>query len=309
MTAAAAADLSIYADRLRRTQAELERQGVDALIVGPSADRRYLLGGEGHPSERMSVLVLPQQGDPAYVVPTFEAPVLAAQRDLLAIHTWEETQSPAALVASVLGGRAGTVAVGDQLWSVFLLALGEAMPGTRWVPGGPVLRPLRVVKDGRELDLLKEAARRLELTKARLIFASGMPALLTATIWARFGARAGLVRMIALSLTLTGVSNLLIGLAAQRIEIVVVLRALGGLSLAGFIPLSFEWITQQAPASARGRMAGFASTAMMLGNVIGPLLGGWLAVHVGLPATFWVPGTVLALVGVILLVAHARDAR
>lgn len=169
MTAAAAADLSIYADRLRRAQAELERQGVDALIVGPSADRRYLLGSEGHPSERMSVLVLPQQGDPAYVVPTFEAPVLAAQRDLLAIHTWEETQSPAALVASVLGERAGTVAVGDQLWSVFLLALGEAMPGTRWVPGGPVLRPLRVVKDGRELDLLKEAAHRTDDAWAEFI--------------------------------------------------------------------------------------------------------------------------------------------
>ncbi len=36
---------------------------------------------------------------------------------------------------------------------------------------------------------------------------------------------------------------------------------------------------------------------MMVGNVIGPLLGGWLAVHLDLAATFYVPGAALALIG------------
>jgi MFS transporter, DHA1 family, multidrug resistance protein len=141
-------------------------------------------------------------------------------------------------------------------------------------------------------------------TTGLLVFASALPTLLTATVWARFGKRLGLVRMIAASLTLTGICNVCIGLAADRIETVLVLRALAGLSLAGFIPLSFEWISQRAPAGARGRMAGLGSTAMMLGNVIGPTLGGWLAVKVGLVATFWVPGLALAFVGTTLVVGR-----
>ena len=146
-------------------------------------------------------------------------------------------------------------------------------------------------------------------TTGLLVFASGLPALLTATIWARLGARRGLVRMIAISLTMTGIANVLIGLAADRIEVVIGLRALAGFSLSGFIPLSFEWIAEHAPAGTRGRMAGFASTAMMLGNVIGPALGGWLAVGVGIAATFWVPGIALALVGAALLAGHLRQPR
>ena len=45
-----------YADRLRRAQAEMARQGIDLLVVGASADLLYLIGYEGHESERMSVL-------------------------------------------------------------------------------------------------------------------------------------------------------------------------------------------------------------------------------------------------------------
>ncbi|HZR84667.1 MAG TPA: MFS transporter [Candidatus Binatia bacterium] len=139
---------------------------------------------------------------------------------------------------------------------------------------------------------------RVATTTGLLIFASGFPALVTATVWARLGARRGLVAMIALSLACTGTANVCIGLLAESIPAVLALRAFAGLSLAGFIPLSFEWLAQRAPAGARGRMAGLASTAMMVGNVIGPALGGWLAVRVGLASTFYAPGAMLAAVGV-----------
>src|SRR5829696_8077816 len=144
-----------YADRLRRAQAEMARQGIDLLVVGASADLRYLIGYEGHESERMSVLVLPRNGEPHYVVPGLEAPLLHDQRDLLEIVPWEETEDPAAKVAAVAGaGALGTIAAGDELWSVFTLRLQRAMPRVRWAEGGQLLRPLRMIA------LLAEAARR-----------------------------------------------------------------------------------------------------------------------------------------------------
>jgi len=141
----------------------MARQSVDLLIVGASADLLYLIGYGGHESERMSVLVLPRGGEPHYVVPGLEAPLLHEQRDLLQIIPWEETEDPAAKVAAVAGTSAlGTIATGDELWSVFTLRLQRAMPRARWTEGGQLLRPLRMIKDEREIALLAEAARRTD---------------------------------------------------------------------------------------------------------------------------------------------------
>ena len=138
-------------------------------------------------------------------------------------------------------------------------------------------------------------------TTGLMVFVTGLPATLSATLWARLGQRTGIGRALIASLVLTGLTNLAIG-ATGRLAPVFVLRALAGLSMAGFVPLAFEWMNARAAPSARGRMAGLGSTAMMGGNVIGPLVGGWLAVHVGIAATFWAPGGLIAAVGMIMAV-------
>ena len=130
-------------------------------------------------------------------------------------------------------------------------------------------------------------------------FAAGLPAMLTTTLWARLGGRVGLRPALIGSLLLTGVANIAIGLT-PRLGGVLALRAVAGLAMAGFVPLAFESMNAQAPAGSRGRVAGFGSTAMMAGNVIGPLLGAWLAVHGGLAATFWLPGACLLVAGLAL---------
>lgn len=155
--------MSTYADRLQRAQAEMSQQGVDLLVVGASADLRYLIGFDGHESERMSVLALPREGAPHYVAPGLEAPLLDAQRDLVEIVPWEETEDPAAKVAALAGPAAdGVIAAGDELWSVFTIRLQNRMPRARWTEGGQLLRPLRMIKDEREIALLAEAARRTD---------------------------------------------------------------------------------------------------------------------------------------------------
>lgn len=156
------------------------------------------------------------------------------------------------------------------------------------------------------VQLFDTHQRTVATTTGLLVFATGLPSLVATTWWARLGARRGLVRMTALSLAAVGALNVCTGLVARRIETVFALRAVTGFAMAGVIPLSFEWISRRAPDGARGRMAGLGSTAMMLGNVVGPALGGWLSVHFGLPATFWAPGAVAAVAGTALVAANAR---
>ncbi|MGH3423370.1 MAG: aminopeptidase P family N-terminal domain-containing protein, partial [Nocardioidaceae bacterium] len=58
--------------RLRRTQDTAAAAGVDALLVSPGADLRYLTGYDAKPLERLTCLVLPSSGRPSLVVPHLE---------------------------------------------------------------------------------------------------------------------------------------------------------------------------------------------------------------------------------------------
>lgn len=162
-------DLSVYRDRLARAQAAMRHDDIDVLFVGPSADLRYLTGIDAHLSERLNLLVLTSSGDAGFIVPRLEAPNMASISPLLTLHVWDETDAPAELAARVAGSATMTAAVGDHLYSVFLLRLQDAMPGVTWQPSGPLLRDLRMHKDAAELDALREAARQTDAAWAEFV--------------------------------------------------------------------------------------------------------------------------------------------
>jgi Xaa-Pro aminopeptidase len=152
-----------FAERLARVHKELTDRGVDALLLGPSADFRYLTGYLPPLLERLTLLVVPAQGDARLVVPALEAPL--AQEHLagldIEIAPWQETEDPVALVRATLEASksaAGRLAVGDQLWSTFLLRLQAALPRAAFTVASAVTRPLRVVKDAAEVAALGRVA-------------------------------------------------------------------------------------------------------------------------------------------------------
>jgi DHA1 family multidrug resistance protein-like MFS transporter len=202
-------------------------------------------------------------------------------------------------VAGAHRGRAGfgwgeMVRGGRPLLGILaLLALFQAAIMCSWPTLALFVEQLGVERDA------------VATTTGLVVFAAGLPATLTATLWARLGQRFGVLRMMAISLFLTGLASFAVGSATQ-LAAVLALRACSGLSMAGFVPLAFEWMNAQSPPGARGRTAGLGSTAMMGGNVIGPLIGGWLAAQVGLPATFWVPGVLLVAAGTVVAVQGLR---
>jgi len=231
------------------------------------------------------------------------------------------------VLADLVGIRAlffgvGAVAIATALLCLFVLeesprsrASSRALPEIRWrdllaegstlgMLGLLIVFQITVMCSWPTLALFVERfgvpKEAVASTTGVVVFAAGLPAMLTATTWARLGHRYGIATMLIASLVLTGAANLATGLLATHIGVLLLLRALAGLSMAGFIPLAFEWLNAHTPPHARGRTAGIGSTAMMLGNVIGPLLGGWLAVQHSLAATFWVPGAGLAVLGLSL---------
>ena len=115
--------------------------------------------------------------------------------------------------------------------------------------------------------------------------------------------RLGIRPLVGFAVVASGLTNIAVGLAAN-IEAVLFLRLLSGAAMAGFVPLSLQWLASLSHGGAQGRMAGLSTTAMMAGNVLGWVLGSWIAVEISLEATFWLPGILLAVAGVVFLGAR-----
>jgi Xaa-Pro aminopeptidase len=156
--------------RLHAAAQAVRDAGLDALLVGPSADLRYLIGYDAHAMERLTLLVLPAQGEAHLVVPELEAPAAQASgaAELVQLRTWTETEDPIAVVDRLLtrAGRPAAVAVSDRLYSVFTLRLQAALAGTTFHPSGPVLGPLRIIKSPAEQAALRAAGAAIDAVHA-----------------------------------------------------------------------------------------------------------------------------------------------
>src|SRR3954454_12208763 len=106
----------MYVERLRRVRDQMTAHGIDVLLASIGADLPYLSGYEAMPLERLTMLVLPRDGDAVLVVPGLEAPRVDAQPDAFELRPWSETEDPVAIVAGLVGSP-GRVAIGDQTWA------------------------------------------------------------------------------------------------------------------------------------------------------------------------------------------------
>ena len=154
--------------RLERARAAARRAGVDALVVTPGPDLQYLTGVVKHSHERLSALLLPADGDPAFVVPTLERPGLDGSAvETMDVLTWTDEVDPHALAAAHLGSprRLGVVA---DMPAVHVLGLRDALPGATLELATPVLRQLRMRKDDDEVAALRKAGAAIDDVHAQV---------------------------------------------------------------------------------------------------------------------------------------------
>ena len=147
----------MFADRLRRTRARMAEVDVDVLLLSVGADLPWLSGYEAMPLERLTMLVVPRDGDATLVVPRLEAPRVEERPEVFTLLPWDETDDPVGIVAGLVG-RASTVAIGDRTWARFLVDLHALLPAATWRKGSDVTAPLRARKDAAEIAALRAAS-------------------------------------------------------------------------------------------------------------------------------------------------------
>ena len=155
-------------DRLERVRAAVAAAGLDAVLLTPGPDLRYVTGYDAHQLERLTCLVIAADRDPVLIVPRLELPAArAAIGGGLEMISWEETEDPFALVASHLGNVA-TVGLADRMWALFTLRFRDALPGARQVLASSVLRELRMRKTPAEVAALREAGAAIDRVHAQV---------------------------------------------------------------------------------------------------------------------------------------------
>lgn len=152
-------------NRIERARREMDRAGVDCLLLSVGSDLPYLTGYEAMPLERLTMLVLPLDGEAALVVPELEAP--RVEPGPFEIHAWPEGADPIPLVAA-LAGRPAVAGIGDTTWSRFLLELLSVMADTTFIPASGVMRELRMRKGPAEVEALTAAAAAVDRVLSRI---------------------------------------------------------------------------------------------------------------------------------------------
>jgi Xaa-Pro aminopeptidase len=148
--------VSAFVERVGRVRAAMDRRGVDTLLLSVGADLPWLTGYEAMALERLTMLVLPREGEATLVVPRLEAPRVVERPEVFTLRPWGETEDPVEIVAETAGAP-GVVALGDRTWARFVLDLQARLPAAAFRPAQAVLGPLRAVKDAAEVTALRRA--------------------------------------------------------------------------------------------------------------------------------------------------------
>lgn len=162
--------MSIYGQRLTRLQAEIGKQGVDAIFISPGPDLRYFTGYDAVPLERLTALVVQVDRDPFVISPFLEkSAALASPIGELGLNvvTWQETENPYQITKQHLN-QIDTFAVDGRMWAEKLLNFQDAFQKTKCISGTSLISTLRMKKDASEIESLIQAGSAIDHVHAQV---------------------------------------------------------------------------------------------------------------------------------------------
>ncbi len=141
---------------MQHVRGAMDTHGCDVLVLSVGADLPWLIGYEAMPLERPTLLVVHRDELPTLLVPELERPRVVERPGLFHVVGWSEHEDPIVVAAGLCRG-VHRMAVGDQMWSRFLVDLLAHLPSVQLRRASEITGPLRAVKDAEELEVLRTA--------------------------------------------------------------------------------------------------------------------------------------------------------
>ena len=139
-----------FAARLQRSARSAGAAGLTGLLLTPGPDLLYLTGyAPVAITERITMLVVPVDGEPTMIVPRLERPDAEETpgASVFRLEDWADGSDPYEATARLLGP--GRYALSDSAWAMHLLGLQGRLPDTSYVSMTTALPMLRAIKDER----------------------------------------------------------------------------------------------------------------------------------------------------------------
>jgi len=152
-------------EKARRLMGETK---IDAILLAGGSSLAYFANMRWGGGERLTACVIPSKGDPFFVCPMFEEDRAREQIALgpfgegkADVRTWNEDESPYALVANGLKDRGiatGRLGVEETTKFVWADSIAQAAPQLKVVSATPVVAGCRMIKDAHEIALMRLAS-------------------------------------------------------------------------------------------------------------------------------------------------------
>ena len=144
------------------------------------------------------------------------------------------------------------------------------------------------------------------LTAGVVYSLAGIAGAIAAPQWGRIGGRQGFAKILVIAFAGAGVFNLAQFWAATIVQFGV-LQFMYGLFVVGVFPAINTIAVSCTDAGAQGRVFGLTTTANQFGSMAGPLIGGVVSSWLGIKPVFLFTGTMLLLLGGLVLLNWYRQ--
>lgn len=150
-------------ERLQRVENARKLMGefkMDAILFEGGVSLGYFTNVSWGRSERLFAMLLPKNGEPVYIAPKFEESRAQEQVGDARLLTWEEHESPYALLKQILTEKnllTGTIGIEETVRYFVTENLGATASSATLVNGTQVTAGCRSVKTTHELELMQVA--------------------------------------------------------------------------------------------------------------------------------------------------------
>ena len=169
--------------RIARATELMQQNKLDAILMSGGTSLEYFSNIKWWLSERFFGMILPAKGAPFYVCPAFERDRAFEQisngpldKDP-DIRTWQEDESPYALVAQGLKDRGigtGRLGIEERTYFVYSDSIAKAAPALELLSAIPVTAGCRMIKSEHELALM-QLANNVTLKAFEAVYRSAKP--------------------------------------------------------------------------------------------------------------------------------------
>lgn len=159
--------------RIDEAQRLMRERNIDAILLEPGSAMLYFSGINWWRSERLTTVIIPQEGEIGVITPYFEEPSVRESMTFGDdVRTWNEHDNPFRRVAGFIKDRGysgGRIGLEGTVRQFVAFGLGEAAPGFEITTAQPVTEACRMIKSSNEIALMRKA-NEITLTAYRHVY-------------------------------------------------------------------------------------------------------------------------------------------